>query len=160
MSFVTTSIVLGAQVANAGTVAVPYPAGTNQAFFTGPNAAANTGAAVINENDVYPEAAAGVRINLTYGASDITLTNNTGVTWPAGSTVRVQLGRSGNDRPGFARGAAAIVPLTDSSGGTASDTIAAIGATYVQAEVRNAVASLAAKINELAVQVRANSGLQ
>lgn len=40
--------------------------------------------------------------------------------------------------------------LTDSSGGTASDTIALIGATYVQAEVRNAVASLAAKINTLA----------
>lgn len=42
-----------------------------------------------------------------------------------------------------------ITSLTDSSGGTASDTIAAIGATYVQAEVRNAVASLAAKINAI-----------
>lgn len=39
--------------------------------------------------------------------------------------------------------------LTDNSGGTASDTIAAIGASYNQAEVRNAVASLAAKVNEL-----------
>lgn len=160
MSFVTTSVVLAAQVANAGTVTVPYPAGTNQAFFTGANAAANSGAAVINENDVYPEAGSGVRINLTYGGSDITLTNNTGVTWPAGSIVRVQLGRAGIDRPGFQRAAGAIVPLTDSSGGTASDTIAAIGATYTQAEVRNAVASLAAKINELAVQVRALGGLQ
>ena len=43
----------------------------------------------------------------------------------------------------------AIATLTDSSGGTASDTIAAIGATYDQAEVRNAVASLAAKVNLL-----------
>lgn len=43
----------------------------------------------------------------------------------------------------------AITRLTDNSGGTASNTIAAIGATYTQAEVRNAVASLAAKINEL-----------
>jgi hypothetical protein len=42
-----------------------------------------------------------------------------------------------------------IAELTDSSGGTASDTIAAIGATYDQAEVRNAVASLAAKVNYL-----------
>lgn len=41
------------------------------------------------------------------------------------------------------------VALTDSSGGTAADTIAAIGATYDQAEVRNAVASLAAKVNYL-----------
>jgi hypothetical protein len=45
----------------------------------------------------------------------------------------------------------AITSLTDSSGGTASDTIAAIGATYDQAEVRNAVASLAAKVESLTV---------
>lgn len=43
-----------------------------------------------------------------------------------------------------------VVALTDSSGGTASDTIAAIGGTYSQTEVRNAVASLAAKINAIA----------
>ena len=43
----------------------------------------------------------------------------------------------------------AIVNLTDSSGGTASGTIAAIGGTYSQTEVRNALASLAAKIAEL-----------
>lgn len=41
----------------------------------------------------------------------------------------------------------AEVPLTDSSGGTAADTIAAIGGSYSQTEVRNAIASLAAKIN-------------
>jgi hypothetical protein len=39
--------------------------------------------------------------------------------------------------------------LTDNSTGTASDTIAAIGATYNQDQVRNAVASLAAKVNLL-----------
>ena len=43
MSFVVTSVVLGAAVANTGTVTVPYPAGTNQAFFTGVNAAAEDG---------------------------------------------------------------------------------------------------------------------
>jgi hypothetical protein len=43
----------------------------------------------------------------------------------------------------------AITGLTDNSGGTAADTIAAIGATYSQAEVQNAVASLAAKIEEI-----------
>jgi hypothetical protein len=42
-----------------------------------------------------------------------------------------------------------IGQLTDSSGGTASTTLAVIGATYAQAEVANAVASLAAKINLL-----------
>jgi hypothetical protein len=40
-----------------------------------------------------------------------------------------------------------IAALTDNSGGTPADTIAVIGATYDQAEVANAVASLAAKIN-------------
>jgi hypothetical protein len=50
-------------------------------------------------------------------------------------------------------GLGAITALTDSSGGTAADTIAAIGGTYSQAEVRNAVASLAAKVNALIAQV-------
>jgi hypothetical protein len=43
--------------------------------------------------------------------------------------------------------------LTDNSGGTASTTIAAIGATYDQDEVRNAVASLADQINKLKADV-------
>jgi len=43
--------------------------------------------------------------------------------------------------------------LTDNSGGSASTTIAAIGATYDQAEVRNAVASLAAQVNNLKTDV-------
>lgn len=49
----------------------------------------------------------------------------------------------------------AIVDLTDNSGGTASDTIAAIGGTYSQTEVRNAVASLAAKIAEINAALQA-----
>ncbi len=44
---------------------------------------------------------------------------------------------------------AAIADLTDNSGGSASDTIVAIGATYDQDEVRDAIASLAAKINAI-----------
>ena len=55
---------------------------------------------------------------------------------------------------------AAIASLTDSSGGTASDTIAAIGGTYAQAEVQNAVASLAAKIEALTVALRNNAHIQ
>lgn len=39
--------------------------------------------------------------------------------------------------------------LTDSSGGTASDTIAAISGAYTQSEIRNGFASLAAKINAI-----------
>ena len=59
--------------------------------------------------------------------------------------------------------AATSATLTDSSSGTASATIAAIGGTYDQDEVRNAVASLAAQVNALIadnVSIRAaiNSG--
>ena len=46
-------------------------------------------------------------------------------------------------------GVEALVVLTDNSGGTAADTVAVIGATYSQTEVANAVASLAAKVNEI-----------
>lgn len=153
MSFVVTEVTLAADVANAGTVTLTYPAGTNQAFFTGVNASA-LGAAVLNDNEVYPEAPSGVRVNYTYGASNITLTNNTGVTWLAGSRVRAQLDRAGNNRPDFQSGPA-IASLTDSSGGTASATLAAISGTYVQAEVRNSVASLNAQIERILAALRA-----
>lgn len=46
-----------------------------------------------------------------------------------------------------------VTALTDNSGGTPSDTIAAIGATYVQATQQNAVASLAAKVNALRAEL-------
>lgn len=42
-----------------------------------------------------------------------------------------------------------IVQLTDNTGGTAGDTIADLGATYDQAKVENAIASLAAKVNAI-----------
>lgn len=42
-----------------------------------------------------------------------------------------------------------IAELTDNSGGTASDTLAAITGSYVEATIENTVASLAAKINEI-----------
>jgi len=53
----------------------------------------------------------------------------------------------------------AVAGLTDSSGGTdagAGGTIAAIGASYVQAEVRNAVATLAGQIERIAAALRAH----
>lgn len=73
-----------------------------------------------------------------------------------GTTTGSKIGTGATQKLGFfgatpvvQPAAAGQVALTDSSGGTASDTIAAIGATYTQAEVRNAVASLAAKVNTL-----------
>lgn len=51
---------------------------------------------------------------------------------------------------------AKIADLTDNSGGTASATIAAIGATYNQGEVRNAIASLAAQVAALNAALQAS----
>jgi hypothetical protein len=46
----------------------------------------------------------------------------------------------------------AITPLTDSSGGTASNTIADVEGTYTEATLANTVASLTAKVNALIAQ--------
>lgn len=155
MSFaVTPEITLATAVANGGTVTVDYPAGTAQANFIGANAAANTGAAVLNGNEVYPEAASGVRVNFTYGGSNVTVTNNTGVSWPAGSRLRVQFGRFGNDRPAFSPGPG-VTSLTTSVG-TASDTIADVGAAFNQTTLNNINQSMATKINQILNALRAN----
>ena len=47
-----------------------------------------------------------------------------------------------------------ITELTDSSGGTANDTLAAIEATYVQATIANNIADLAAKVNAILRQMK------
>lgn len=49
---------------------------------------------------------------------------------------------------------AAIASLTDSTGGTANDTLVAISAAYVQAEVRDNMADLAAKVNAILAALR------
>ena len=49
-----------------------------------------------------------------------------------------------------------ITLLTDSTGGTPSDTLAAISNTFVQAEIRNAFASLATKLNFVMKQLGNN----
>jgi hypothetical protein len=66
----------------------------------------------------------------------------------------VALGNAGTDLIGC-YGAAGVVQatgigaLTDNSGGAANDTLEAISAAYVQSEVRNNFADLAAKVNAI-----------
>ena len=50
--------------------------------------------------------------------------------------------------------AGALTELTDNSGGTGAATIAVIGGSYSQSEVANAVASLAAQVNNLIRQTK------
>lgn len=127
MSFKTTTITLASAVADDGTVTVPYPTGTAQADFTGANAAAD-GVAIVNDNAVYRETDTD-GISLSYGASNITLTNESTVSWPAGSKVIVQLGQAGTDRPGF-EAAPAVADASD------------VSASYAQAEVQEIVDQL------------------
>ena len=138
MSFRIVNLVLASSVANAGTVTIPYPAGTNQAFFTGANASAD-GAVTLNDNDTFLELVSGVRVNFTYGGSDITLTNNTGITWPAGTRVRAQLGRAGNDAPTLRPGN----PVADA---------VAVGGTYSATEVNAVVTQFNRLLRELRAQ--------
>lgn len=57
-----------------------------------------------------------------------------------------------------AKNAAELTLLTDNSGGSASDTLAAITGAYVEATIENTVASLAAKINQLITLVSLMAG--
>jgi hypothetical protein len=156
MSFAVTPVTtLAAAVANGATVLVAYPAGRVQADFIGANLATNTGSLVLNGNEIYPEAAAGVRVNFTYNAGDVTVTNNTGVAWPAGSTIRAQFGRAGNDRPGFVQPGPVVTALTTAFG-TAADTLVDVTATPTQATINNNFASVVRRIDRLELALRAN----
>jgi hypothetical protein len=137
MGFRIVNTILATSVADAGTVTLAYPAGTTQATFIGANASAD-GAVTLNDNDLILEAASGSRVNYTYGSSDITLTNNTGRAWPAGTRIRAQLGIAGNDKPALRPGPA----IADA---------AARGGSYVQAEANATVLT----VNQILRSLRA-----
>jgi hypothetical protein len=150
-SLAITRAVLAAQVNNAGTVVIPYPAGTTQASLIG----STGGELVLNDNDRYVQAVSGVRVEFTFNAGDITVTNETGVAWPIASTILVSFGSSdyeGRYTTGIAV-APALVPLAVSVG-TASNTIVDVGAAFNQTTLNNVVRSLAAKVNELVTKMK------
>lgn len=83
-------VTLATAVANAGTVTVPYPAGQTQDSLTG----STGGSVAVGDNDVFPQAASGAgTVAFAFGASNITITNNTGVTWPIGTVITAGFGR-------------------------------------------------------------------
>lgn len=53
-----------------------------------------------------------------------------------------------------AKQAAVVTALTDNSGGTANDTLAAVEGTYTQATIANNFADLAAKINAILTSLK------
>jgi len=94
--FATASTALTAAVANAGTFTVAYPSGTSQLSFTSGLNAPTGSFMIINNVDRWTVAAS--QMSITYGASNITVTNNTGTTLAAGASVLLQFERvDGND---------------------------------------------------------------
>lgn len=86
--------VLASAVANSGTFTVSYPTGTAQTSFNA--GLAGTGSTLIlNGNDKYTTA--GATFSLTFGASDITVTNLSGATWPAGTSYILGLDQVNGD---------------------------------------------------------------
>ncbi len=91
----TATVVLAADVANSGTFTVQYPTGTSQKSFNAGLAGPN-GYVLVNANDKWTVAAS--KVSFTFGASNITVTNNSSVTWAAGSSVYLNFDRQdGND---------------------------------------------------------------
>lgn len=87
MSFRTVKFTLGADVTNAGTFTIPYPAGTNAGDYS------NAVGHYISINGTrfnQPE-----NITLAFGAASVTVTNTSGGTIPAGSSGAITLNRAG-----------------------------------------------------------------
>ncbi len=86
---------LSADVANAGTFVISaYPAGSTQASLTG----STGGGVAISNNEYWPQGSGAGTVSFTFGASTITITNNSGVTWVSGSSIIASFGRT--DRNG------------------------------------------------------------
>jgi hypothetical protein len=85
--FARVPTVLAADVANSGTFTIAYPSGFSQGDFNAGLLVSAGLYAIVNGNDKLTGAAS--KVSATYGASLITVTNSSGVTWAAGSTVEL-----------------------------------------------------------------------
>lgn len=84
--FAIASTILATAVVDTGTFTVGYPTGTSQLSFNA-GLAGSGHYAVLNNNDKYSWAT----IHVSFGASDITITNDSGETWAAWTTVDIYL---------------------------------------------------------------------
>lgn len=124
--FATITLIPSAPVATDGTMTFTYASGNASQF-------AQSGEVLVVSglNDVFKQAAD--TFTLVYGGSSVVATYKGLTTIPAGKPVTIQLPL------------AVYAKLTDGSTGTASNAIAAI----TDAATKNAIASLAAKVNTL-----------
>ena len=82
---------IASDVADAGTFTVAYPSGTTQLTFNAGNYKEGSGHSVVADQNKWPDASSSGIAFTTFGASNITLTNNTGATLSAGTKVEVYL---------------------------------------------------------------------
>jgi hypothetical protein len=89
-NYSTLGTILAAAVADAGTTTIAYPTGTTQLDFNVGLAKLSGCYFVLNGNDriAYSASGSGVRVGtITFGASNITITNNSGYSWPIGTKI-------------------------------------------------------------------------
>lgn len=135
---------LTSAVADDGTLVVAYPSGTNQAmlqYSTG-------GKVMVGQDGPYTQGVTD-HIDITFGASDITITNRTTRSWPIGTEIRASFGdtdRNGSYNPPVAAGTPTVLTAAT---GTASNTVADVGAAFSQTTLNNNFKSLATKVNEI-----------
>lgn len=90
--FAVISGTLNADVASAGTFTVAYPTGlAAQGYFDTGLAVPGAGTILLNNSDRYTISGSG--FTLAFGASNITVTNTSGVTWTAGTTFLLTVDR-------------------------------------------------------------------
>lgn len=144
-SLVTTRATLGSDVNNAATVVIPYPAGWNQARLLGTTG----GSLSLADNERFPQAASGAgTVAFTFGASNITITNNSGIQWPQFSQIIVGFGTK--DEDGRYTVDLNVTPgpqVLTAAAGTPSTTVADVGAAFNQTTLNNNFRSLADQIN-------------
>jgi len=83
--------VLASAVTNTSTFTVGYPTGTTQATFDAGGYKEGSGHVMVNDLDKWTDTTSSGISFTTFGASDITLTNQTGATLAAGTKVKVWL---------------------------------------------------------------------
>lgn len=150
--------VLGAAVASpAGTVTFAYPGSYVQADFTSANASGHA-YLLLNNNDRFEEIDDEFDIN--YGDGTITITNKTGLTWPAGTEILVGLANA--NAVGEFRQAGAVTNLAGSMTGSVDGTIADVAAvstsggnTYSDAAINAAITSVNLQLKELQAKLNA-----
>lgn len=117
-NYSTLGHVLAAAVADDATFTIAYPTGTTQGDFDKGLANLANCYVILNSNDKWTYADPG--INLSFGASNITVTNRSGYSWPIGTEVDLHLDvKDGNRR-------LMTFPLPPMAGWTAADIITEI----------------------------------